>query len=122
MVVCTTVMMVVLMVMVVVMVMVVTVRGTVGAAFGLESSLDFVQCGSKTAQHFFNHVIGPNTQGVFADFRRKMAIPKVPGEPHQLVTISMPDFHQGFSSGSDPEPSSIVELESVAVGHRDRLR
>jgi hypothetical protein len=107
---------------VVLMVMVVTVCGTVGAAFGLESSLDFVQGGSKTAQHFFNHVIGPNTQGVVADFRREMAISKVPGEPHQLVTICMPDFHQGFSSGSDPEPSSIVELESVAVGHRDRLR
>jgi hypothetical protein len=122
MVVCTIVMTVILMVMAVVMVMVVIVCGTVGAAFGLESSLDFIQRGSKTEQHFFNHVIGPDTQGIFADFRREMAISKVPGEPHQLVTICMPDFHQGFSSGSDPEPSSIVELESVAVGHRDRLR
>src|SRR4029077_6597121 len=104
------------------MVMVVIVRGTVGTAFGLESSLDFVQRGSKTVQHFFNHVIGPDTQGIFADFRREMAISKVPGEPHQLMAIMMSDFHQGFSSGSDPEPSSIVELESVAVGHRDRLR
>src|SRR4029077_6666416 len=104
------------------MVMVVIVRGTVGAAFGLESSLDFVQCGSKTVQHFFNHVIGADTQGVFADFRREMAISKVPGEPHQLMTICMLDFHQGFSSGSDPETSSIVELAPVAVRHPDRLR
>src|ERR1700740_2331209 len=100
MVVCTIVMTVVLMVMVVVMVMVVIVCDTVGAAFGLESSLDFVQCGSKTMQHFFNHVIGPDTQGIFVDLRREMAVSKMPGEPHQLLMICNPYFHHASGRGS----------------------
>src|SRR5262245_2486747 len=114
--------MIVMMMMVVVMVMVVIVGGAVGAAFGLKSCLDFVEFGSETLEHFFNHVVGADTEDAFANLCWEMAISKMPGESHQLIAVLVPDFHEGLGGGSDPEPGPVVELQSVAVGHGDRLR
>ena len=113
------VMMVVVIVMVVVMAVI--VRGTVGPAFWLKSCLDLLDYGSETLQHFFNHVVRADAEGVFANLRGEMAISKMPSQSHQLMSIFVTDFHQRFGSGGDPEPGSVVELESIAVGHGDRL-
>jgi hypothetical protein len=86
--------MIVMMMMVVVLVMVVIVSGTVGAALRLKSCLYFAEFGSETLQHFFNYVVGPDTEGVFANLCREMAISKMPGESHQLMAVFVPDFHQ----------------------------
>src|SRR5215472_1530953 len=108
--------------MIVVMVVVVIVSGTVGTAFGLKRCLDLLDSGSETLKHSFNNVVGPDTEDVFANLSREMAISKMPGKSHQLMAVFVPDFHQRFGGGSYPEPGSVVELESVAVGHGDRLR
>src|SRR5215472_17724114 len=100
--------MIVMMMMVVVMVMVVTVGGAVGAAFGLKGFLDLVECRSETPQHFFNHVVGPDAQSAFANLRGQVAVSKMPGESHQLVTVVMPHFHQRLGGTSDPDPGSVV--------------
>jgi hypothetical protein len=34
----------------------------------------------------------------------------------------MPDFDNGFRGGLDFQPSTIVELQAISVGHRDRFR
>ena len=73
------VLMVVMMVMVIVMVMVVIVGGTVGTAFRLKSCLDMVEPGTESLEHFLDHAVGPDPQGVFANLRREMPISKMPG-------------------------------------------
>jgi hypothetical protein len=108
-------------VIVIVVVMTVIVGGTVRPAFWLKSCLDFLDCGSEPLQHFFNHMVRANVEGVFANLRGEMAISKMPSQSHQLMSIFVTDFHQRFGSGGDPEPGSVVELESIAVGHGDRL-
>jgi hypothetical protein len=120
MVVCVIVMVVVMMV-VVIVTMVVIVAGAVGPAFGLKGLLNSQECCSETAQHFFNHVVGTDAQSAFANLGRKMAISKVPGEPHQLMAVFVADFHQRLARCGDPKPSSVVELKAVAVGHGDCL-
>ena len=105
----------------IVMMMVVIVRGAVCAAFGLERSLDFMQRGSETLQHFLNYVIWPNAEYVSANLGRQVAISKVPSEAHQLMAVFVTDFHQQFAGCGDPKPGSVIELEAIAVGHGDRL-
>ena len=86
--------MIVMMILVVVMVMVVIVGGAVGAPFGLKSCLDVVEFGSETLEHFFNHVVGADTESAFANLGREMAISKMPAESHQLMAVFVPDFYE----------------------------
>src|SRR5215831_11974563 len=99
------------------MVMVVIVGAAVGAAFRLKGGLNSDQSGSKTLKHFLHHVVGANSKSVFANLGREMAIPKMPGESHQLMAVLVPDFHECLRCGNDCEPGSVVELQSVAIGH-----
>jgi hypothetical protein len=74
--------------------MVVIVSGTVGAALRLKSCLHFAELGSETLKHFFNHVVGSDTEGAFANLCGEMAISKMPGKSHQLMSVFVPDFHE----------------------------
>ena len=85
--------MMIVVIMIVVIVMAVLVGGAVSAAFGLKGFFDLVDCCSETLQHFFNHVVGPDPQGIFANFCGEMAISKMPGQSPQMTAIFVPDFH-----------------------------
>jgi hypothetical protein len=92
------------------------------AALGLKGDLDLHEIGSETLQHFFNHVVGPNTEGPFANLCREMAISKMPGESHQLMAVFMPDFNEGLRSGPHLQPPPVLQLQAISVGHRDGFR
>ena len=94
MVVCVVAMIVMMMMMVVVQVIVVIVSGTVGAALRLKSCLHFTELGSETLKHFFNHVVGSDTEGALANLCGEMAISKMPGKSHQLMSVFVPNFHE----------------------------
>src|SRR5215470_1990009 len=114
--------MMIVVIMIVAMVMAAIVGDAVSAAFGLKGSLDLVECCSETLQHFLNHVVGSDAQSAFANLGGQVAVSKMPGESHQLVTVVMPHFHQRLGGTSNPDPGSVVQLESVAVGHGNCLR
>ena len=80
--------------MIVVMIVAITVivGCTVSATFGLKSCLNLMDACSETLQHFFNHVVGADSERIFANLRRQMAISKMPGESHQLMAIFVPDL------------------------------
>src|SRR5215467_564285 len=86
--------MMIVVIMIVVMVMAVIVGGAVSAAFGLKGFFDLVDCCSETLQHFLNHVVGPDAQGIFANLGGQVAVSKMPGESHQLMPVFVPYFHQ----------------------------
>ena len=86
--------MIVIVVVMVMMTVCVGCRRAVGAAFGLKRLFDFPEFGSETFQHFFNHVIGADEQGVFANLRWEMTIPEVPRKSHELVAIFMTNFEK----------------------------
>jgi hypothetical protein len=94
---------------------------TVSAAFGLESCLDLLKIRSEAIEQIFDHVVGPNQKNVFSNFGRQVAIPQVPGKPHQLMAVRMPDLYERFGGGSDPEPGAVIELQPIAIPHGDGL-
>ena len=104
-------------------VMAVMVTGTaVGAAFGLKRGLHRYQMRSETTQHGLDHMVRPDTKNLASNFGRQMPVSQMPSKTHKLIGIFMPDFHNVFGSGLDPEPPPILELQAVSVGHRNRFR
>jgi len=81
-----------MMLMVIVMVMMI-VDGTVSPTFRLKSSLHTVKSGTESLEHFFNHVIGPDPQGIFANVGGEMPISQVPGQSHQLMVVRLSDLY-----------------------------
>jgi hypothetical protein len=51
-----------------------------------------------------------------------MAVAQVPRQTHQLMGIDVPDLEERLRGGVDPQPSAIVELQSIPLGHRNRFR
>src|SRR5215472_8634085 len=103
---------------IVMIVVAVVVATAIGATLGLKRCFDSFQLGSETTQHLFDHTIGPDAKSTIANLRRKVPISEMPGEPHELMRIPMPDLHNRFGSGFNPQPASVIHLHPIAVGHR----
>src|SRR5262245_2967314 len=92
---------------------------TIGAALRLEGRLPLHEGRSEAAQHVFDHVIRPDTKALTADRGRHMAVAEVPGEPHQTTGIVMRDVDHRLRGREDEEPPPVVELQAIAMAHRD---
>jgi len=46
----------------------------------------------------------------------------MPGKTHKLIRIFMPDLDNKLRSGLNLQPSPIVKLQAVSIGHCNRLR
>jgi hypothetical protein len=95
---------------------------SVSAAFGLEGRLHLHKIRSETAEHVLNHMVGPDTKSPASNFSRQVTIPKMPGKAHELIGIFMPDFDHKLVSSLNLEPSPILELQAISIGHSDRFR
>src|SRR5215475_13245813 len=51
-----------------------------------------------------------------------MPISQMPGEAHELVGISMPDFDDKLRGGIDHQQPPVFKLQSIAVRHGNRSR
>jgi hypothetical protein len=94
----------------------------VSTAFGLEGGLHFSEIRSQSKEHILDHMIGPNAKNLVSDLGRQMPISQMPGKAHKLIRVSMPDFDDKFCRGLNPEPSPILKLQAISIGHRDRFR
>ena len=100
----------------------VAMAASIRAAFGLKRRVDHFELGSKTMQHLFDHVIGPDAERVRSNLRWQMPVSKMPGDAQQLMGIFMTDLDDRFGGSFDPQPGSVVKLQSIAIGHRDCFR
>jgi hypothetical protein len=66
-------------------------------------------------------MVGPNAKNLVSNFSRQMPIPKMPREAHELFGIFMPDFDNELRSGLNPQPSPILKLHAISIGHRNRF-
>jgi hypothetical protein len=103
-------------------VLVAMIMVTVSAALRLKTGLYVCKIRSKAAKHILNHMIGPNTKNVVSDFCRQMTVSEMPRDADEALEIPMPDLHKRFSSRSDLQPPAVIELEAIALVHRNRLR
>lgn len=107
------------MVPVVAMMCVAVLTAAVRSAFGLKGRFNLQQVGSKATEHVLDHVIGPDKKEILSNLRRKVAISQMPGEPCQLMAIRVPDLDKWFGSGSDHDPTAVIELQPIAISHCD---
>jgi hypothetical protein len=93
----------------------------VSAALRLKTGLHVCKIRSKAVKHILNHMIGPNTKNVVSDFCWQMTVSEMPRDAHEALEIPMPDLHKRFSSRFDLHPPAVIELEAIALVHRNRL-
>jgi hypothetical protein len=105
----------------VIMVVMVTIT-TVSATFRLERGLQLYKLRSEAMEHLLDHMIGPDAENLVANFSRQMPVSQMPGKAHELIGIFVPYFDNGLRIGSHLEQSSIVKLQGVPIGHRNRFR
>jgi hypothetical protein len=94
---------------------------TVSAALRLKTGSHVCKIRSKAVKHTLNHMIGPNTKNVVSDFCWQMTVSEMPRDAHEALEIPMPDLHKRFSSGSDLQPSAVIELQAISMLDRNRL-
>ena len=95
---------------------------SVRAAFGLERSLDLFENCPEAGKHFFDHMVGPDTEGFMSNLRRQMTVAEMPCKAHKLARVLMPHLDDGLCGRLNHEPPPIVKLHTISTGHGDSLR
>jgi hypothetical protein len=103
-------------------IVIVRVAVAVGAAFGLEGSLHLYEVRAKATEHILDYMIGSNAEYLFSDISRQVSISQMPGKANELTGISMPDFHDRLRRGLNLDPSPIIQLQAIAIGHGNGFR
>jgi hypothetical protein len=103
-------------------VFVIVVMAAVRAAFGLKRGLQLHQLRSKTVEHIFDYVVGPNTKSVVSNFSRQVPVSQMPRKAHELMGIFVSDFHNQLGSSLNLQPPPVFQLQAIAIGHRNGLR
>src|SRR5262245_44463861 len=101
---------------------VIVIETTVSATFGLKWSTQGYEISPEAADHLFNHWVGPNTKEATSNLRWQMAIPQMPRQASKLTPIFVPYFDNVFGSGLDSQPPTVSKLQTVSIGHGNRLR
>lgn len=101
-----------------VMVMAVRHRHFVGAALGLERTLDLADLRTEPLQHVGDDVIAPDPEPGGPDLGLEMAIAEVPGEAHQMTGVAAADLGKLLRLGDDLDQPVIIEHEGIAMGER----
>jgi hypothetical protein len=92
----------------------------VRAAFRLKCSLQLDERGSKTAEHVFDDVIGPDAKNLTPDLGGNMPVAEMPGQPHELTRIRVSDVDDKLGRRPNDEPRPVIELHAVSIGHCGR--
>jgi hypothetical protein len=120
-------MMRVVMVMTVIMVMagmamLVIVRGVcggIGAALGIERSLDLDHASAKPLHHRLDDMVTADAQALTDDLRRQMAVAEMPGDTYQMQGISAPNFSKRLGRRHYFNQPSVFQHQRVATAQRD---
>src|SRR5690349_16737332 len=103
-------------------IMVVMSLSAISTAFRLKGGLHFYEICSEAKKHVLDHMVRSNAKNLISNLSRQMPIAQMPRKTHKLVAILMPDFNNQLRRGLNPEPSSILKLQTISIGHRDRFR
>jgi hypothetical protein len=91
----------------------------VSATFGLERGLHVREVRAEAAEHVFDNMVGPNAESLVANFSRQVPVSEVPSKTHKLIGIFVPNFNNMLHSSLDHQPSPILQLQTVSIGHRN---
>jgi hypothetical protein len=94
---------------------------TIRPALRLEGRPHHHEIRSEATEHVLDHMVRPDAKDLVLNLGRHMSISQMPGKPHQLAGISMPDFNDKLRCRLNLQPSAIVKLQTVAIGHCNRF-
>lgn len=103
----------------VIVIMVVTV--IIGAALGLERTLDHAHGAALATDHLGEDMVVLDIDGVCRDFRRCVPVADMPGDAHQPQRVLGPHFEQALRSGPDQDQAAVFELHGIAIVQNRRL-
>jgi hypothetical protein len=72
-------------------------------------------------QHILDHMIGPNAKYLVSNISRQMPVSQMPGKANQLARIFVPDFDDKLGRSLNLEPPSVVQLQTISIGHSNRF-
>ncbi len=101
--------------------MVVGVTVIIGAALGLERTLDHAHGTALATDHLGQHMVVLDIDGVRRDLRRCVPVADMPGDAHQPQRVLGPHFEQALHSGPDQDQAAVFELHGIAVIQNRRL-
>ncbi len=93
----------------------------IGAALGLEGSLDGGHGAALPPDHLGEDMVVLDIDGVGGDLGRRVAVADMPGDPHQPQRIVGADFEQALRRRLDQDEATVLKLDGVAVVQRRRL-
>jgi hypothetical protein len=94
----------------------------VGAALGLKRSPHLRETRSEAFEHGLDHMVGSDAKNRVADFCRQMPVPEMPGKTRQLPGVCMPDLYNRLRGRLYFEPSPVLQLQPVTIGHGNGLQ
>jgi len=94
----------------------------VRTALRLKGSAHVYEICAEAVEHILDHMVGPNAKNLVLNFSGQMSISQMPCQAHASIGIFVSDFNEKFGSRLDLQPSSIIELQAIAIGHCNRLR
>lgn len=91
----------------------------ISAAFRIERRFNDDHARTKTAHHVLDHMIAPDAQALSDNLRRKVAVAEMPCDPHQMMRIGAPDFHQRFGCCDHFDHSPVFQHQCIAAAQGD---
>jgi hypothetical protein len=91
----------------------------IGAAFGIERSLDLNHARAEPLHHRLDDVIAPDPQAPGRDLGRQMAVAEMPGDADQMLRINPANLDQRLGRGHHLDKAAVVEHQRVAAAQRD---
>jgi hypothetical protein len=105
----------------IIVLMMVAMVSAIGATFGLKRGVYFRELCAEATEHMFDHVVWSNPENPVPNFSRQVPVPEVPSQAHKLVWIFVPNFDNMLGSSLNHQPSPILQLQTVSIGHGNGL-
>lgn len=116
-------MIVVAVIMMAVTVMIMTMRSMtatgIRSTLGIERRFNDDHTRAEAAHHVLDHMIAADAKALADDLCRQVTIPKMPGDPHQMMRIGAADLHQRFGRRDHLDESPVFQHQGIAAaqGH-----
>jgi hypothetical protein len=92
----------------------------IGAALGIERSLDLDHPRAQPLHHLLDHVIAPDTQCLPQNLRRQVTIAEMPGNTDQVLRIATADFQQRLGRSDHLDQPAVLEQQCITAAQGGR--
>jgi len=93
----------------------------VGAALGVERTLNGAHVRAETAGHVGDHVILADVDDARTDLGGEVAVAEMPGDARERPLVAAGDLQQPLRRRLDGNDAPVLQLEAVAGGENGRL-